>query len=230
MLYSDRTKSLEARLDRVWDIEDCKTLANLMVLYYCNNERARSLDELWVKEPENQSKASYGRNWGYYIGMEAIRKHYVDDTPPMRGHSALRPMTTTACCVADDGKTAYGMWYCVSEETFGAGKAYWISEQIAFDFINENGEWKILHMFVAADMAIPAGRDLRTIDSVLKGGPELPYKEFFTDPTVKFDAFLEYQYAKFPPVPTPHMTYSYENSCCMEANPYYRMLKEEGKL
>ena len=38
--------------------------------------RAEIIDTLWTKE--HADTASYGRNWGYYVGLDNIRKYYVD--------------------------------------------------------------------------------------------------------------------------------------------------------
>ena len=70
-------ESLEERINRVWDLEDCKDIAHNRSFLEANNEWERELDELWVKDPENMKTASFGRNWGYYVGMDEIRKLYA---------------------------------------------------------------------------------------------------------------------------------------------------------
>ena len=50
------------------------------------------LDTLWVTEPERKKTASYGSNWGYYVGMEAMRRW---DLEPKRlkllSHTPTKP-------------------------------------------------------------------------------------------------------------------------------------------
>ena len=70
--------TVEETMRRVWDVEEIKKLMGRRVYYIANEWRARELDELWVREPEHQKTASFGRNTGYYVGMDAIRAYYVD--------------------------------------------------------------------------------------------------------------------------------------------------------
>ena len=65
-------RSNEERIVRVWDIEQVKDLMSRRTVYDCNGQHQEELDELWVQVPENQKTASFGRNWGYYVGMEQI--------------------------------------------------------------------------------------------------------------------------------------------------------------
>lgn len=230
MIYTNRNKTDAERMAKVFAMEDCKKLAYMQVLYYCDNQRERSFDELWVQRPENMKTASYGRNWGFYVGLDEIKKHYIDDKKYVTGSGALRPMTSTALCVAEDMKTAYGLWYCFGEETFRPGEAYWVSELVAFDFINEDGEWKIWHMFTGTETYISAGRDAAEMPGHLEPDcPENPFKAPFGKPTYDFEAFASYQYFRFPAIPVPHETFNLENSCGLEANPYYQLMRKEGK-
>ena len=65
-----RTFTTEETMLRVWDVEEIKKLMSRRVYYIANEWRARELDELWVSDPEHQKTASFGRNTGYYVGME----------------------------------------------------------------------------------------------------------------------------------------------------------------
>ena len=64
-------------MERVWDVETVKKLAAKRAYYLANDWREKELDELWVTGEEARKTASFGRNWGYYIGMDAIRDYYV---------------------------------------------------------------------------------------------------------------------------------------------------------
>ena len=63
----------EETMLRVWDVENIKKVMHRRVYYIANEWRARELEELWVSDPAYQKTASFGRNTGYYVGMEAIR-------------------------------------------------------------------------------------------------------------------------------------------------------------
>ena len=72
----------EERIRRVWDKEEAKTVLAKNAYYMSANRRAQALEELWVQDPEHQKTASYGKNWGYYVGMDEIK------TKTMRGFLA----------------------------------------------------------------------------------------------------------------------------------------------
>ena len=47
---------------RVWAVEQIKDLMSRRAMYSANEERERELDELWVKRPDHQASAAFGRN------------------------------------------------------------------------------------------------------------------------------------------------------------------------
>ena len=108
------------RDSRVWDVEEIKKLMSRRVYYIANEWRARELDELWVSDPEHQKTASFGRNTGYYVGMEEIRKYYVDrhlaEMGDGTGYLSNHPVSTGLVREAEDGRTAKGMWYSIAQE------------------------------------------------------------------------------------------------------------------
>ena len=65
-------------MQRVWDVEQVKKLAAKRCYYIANDWREKELSELWVTGEDAKKTASFGRNWGYYIGMDAIREYYVN--------------------------------------------------------------------------------------------------------------------------------------------------------
>ena len=135
------------------------------VYYIANEWRARELDELWVSDPEHQKTASFGRNTGFYVGMEEIRKYYVDhhlaEVGDGTGYLSNHPVSTGLVREAEDGRTAKGMWYSIAQETRpngdGTALALWMPEKIAVDFIREEDGWKIWHIVIANDLTNEAG-------------------------------------------------------------------------
>jgi len=113
-------RSNEERLIRVWDIEQVKDLMSRRTVYETNGEHQKELDELWVQVPENQATASFGRNWGFYVGMDEIKRYYVDqyadqvsaelqaigkpDEAPGYGRFLYHPLSTPNVNLAEDGK------------------------------------------------------------------------------------------------------------------------------
>ena len=172
---------------RVNDIEEVKKLANKRVYYMINEWREKELDELWVSEPEHQATASFGKNTGYYVGMDAIRAYYVtkhaadlgDGVGTMNAH----PISTGLVQLAGDGKTAKGLWYSIGQDTKpngdGTALAMWNTGKVAIDFVKEGDAWKIWHIVEANDATFnwwdnyPAPpEDYETWSDELSYGPE----------------------------------------------------------
>ena len=125
--YEEKQYTDDELIVRIMDKEAIKKLRARRAFYYANNQRRRELDERWVSTREYRDSASYGRNWGYYIGMDAIRDYYVNahndkiaQLPGAnRGDGCLfhHPISTGLVQEAFAGKTARGLWYCISQET-----------------------------------------------------------------------------------------------------------------
>jgi hypothetical protein len=168
--YSD-----DELIRRVWDVEEIKKTVYKRNWYISNEMRAEELDALWVSDPEYKKTASFGRNTGYYVGMDAIRKYYVDHHAEeakglqgegqelYTGYLSNHPASTGLVELAGDGKTAKGLWYCISQETRpngdGTAKALWMGEKMGIDFVKEGDTWKIWHIVIANDLYNEAGED-----------------------------------------------------------------------
>ena len=162
---------------RVWDVEEIKKLVYKRGVYIANDWRERELDELWVRQPEHQRTASFGKNIGWYVGMEDIRAWYGKKHGD--GYMAFHPASTGLVELAGDGKTAKGLFYSIANETEangdGTARALWMPEKVAFDFVKEDGQWKIWHLVAAVDLVCEAGTDYSEQD---------PYPNYETDPVM----------------------------------------------
>jgi hypothetical protein len=72
----------------------------------------------------------------------------------------LHTQTTPVIEVADDLQTAKGVWISPGHETIplgpgGTKKAFWIWIKYGFDFVKEDGQWKIWHMKVCCLFICP---------------------------------------------------------------------------
>ena len=204
--YSD-----DELIRRVWDVEEIKKLVYKRSVYIANDWRARELDELWVKEPEHQATASFGKNIGWHVGMDAIRGWY--DKQHGDGYMAFHPATTGLVELAGDGKTAKGLFYSIANETEsngdGTAKALWMPEKVAFDFIREGDEWKIWHLVAAVDLVSEAGEDYSQQDPYPNYASD-PVMVEFGEPTVKqliHDGTFNW-WDDYPAMPEPYETWS----------------------
>jgi hypothetical protein len=212
---------------RVWDVEDIKTLVSKRVYYIAGDMRREELDELWVHDAEAQKSSSFGRNWGWYTGMEEIRRYYVDAheaflrTQMRENHAAAEnignlyahPATTGLVELAGDGKTARGLWYAIAQETIsrpdGTAEARWMLEKIAIDFLKEEDGWKIWHLMIAADLSCLAGEDYSK-QPVYPDPETNPIRLEFGKPSVEaliHDSTFNW-WDDYPPIPKPYESFS----------------------
>lgn len=248
--YEDKVFTDDELIVRVMDKEEIKKLMAKRAFYYANNQRRRELDELWVKTPEFTQSASYGRNWGYYVGMDSIADYYVvqhtrrqyealeaihanDPTVAVNnlnlglGCSAFHTVTTPMLYIAGDGATARGLWYSAGQETImqadGTAKAYWTMDNMAADFVKENGQWKIWHLVVCSDFFVEAGTDFKTGTLEPLTGPD-PFRDGFGTPDIPMTVHNpRYNLSdNYPPMPLPYDTYTVQGSLAPEGHPNYK--------
>ena len=172
----EKMLSDDEQIRRIWDVEDVKTLMHRRVYLMTADLRAEELEQLWAAEPEHRKTASYGTNWGYYVGMDAIRDYYVTSherrleeqeketgKPRNTGNLYAHPISTGLVELAEDGKTAKGLWYSIGQETYarpdGTAEARWMLGKVAADFVREGDEWRIWHLVVSTDADCEAGKD-----------------------------------------------------------------------
>lgn len=237
--YEDKVFTDDELIVRVMDKEEIKKLMAKRAFYYANNQRRRELDELWVKTPEYKATASYGRNWGYYVGMDSIANYYVvehtkkqyadleaihanDPTIAVSsqnlglGCTAFHTVTTPMLYIAGDGATARGLWYSAGQETImqadGTAKAYWTMDNMAADFVKENGQWKIWHLIMTRDHTMPNGEDYseKVPARKLKKGED-PLDSWDGEPTMSdhkvYEPFFGWEYL-YQDMPKPYYTYT----------------------
>ncbi len=205
MAFQMRKFSDDETIRRVWDTENIKNLIGRFTYYEAANRRAEALEKLWVAQPENQATASFGRNWGFYTGMDAIREYYVNRCRfGADGTATMHPFSTKLLCLAEDGKTAQGLWMGIGYDTApnSAGKlsGMWVNERMAIDFIKEGSDWKIWHVFIGTNFTENAGgnyakQPLNTEIRQYRDGNPAWYmvgKENISCEVAKFDQIQDY--------------------------------------
>jgi hypothetical protein len=242
----------DERIRRVWDVIEIKNVMGRHAYYHAYHQHQKELDEIWVKEPENAKTASFGQSWGYQVGMDMIRKYYgdqsvedaKDDLKEMQkkypdlemkpenygvGQMLIHQLTSPYIEIAADGKTAQGLWYAPGQVTVAhpdSVDAMWMYERYGVDFVKENGEWKMWHMFVGTDWGFPAGNDF-TKEPI----PDEPPKAFMPE-TYEFEAYTSrYNYMLYPAIPEPYDTFTDPQvvSNGPEGNPNFaKNFKKEG--
>jgi hypothetical protein len=236
-------------LVRIWAREDVQTVMAKRAYAQMNNERAKELDTLWVTDPAYTATASYGKTWGFYVGMDNIRRYYVDgfDThlqqqldyvcaadPTVEnrpenlgiGTTQAHPLSTPLIEIAEDGKTAKGLFYSIGQKTeiteAGTANAFWIAQKIGVDFVLETDGWKIWHLSEIYDVVNTDGEDYKNTPYIYPDGH--PLRAEFGTPNIEMLTHDERfnWWDNYPPEPMPYVTMTDDISYGPEGHPDYQ--------
>lgn len=238
---------------RVNDVMEVKNVFGRHAYFHAFGLHVRELTEIWVKKPENMKTASFGQSWGYAIGMDNIDRYYgsggvvqnqreldglcksdptIENIPENRGIGMMliHALTTPYIEISGDGKTAQGLWYAPGQVT-GPRMATYMDEKYAVDFVKEDGEWKIWHMFVGTDFSVAPGKDLSDQDTPLEQarkaddrpmGPP-PGEEDPNPCFIRNDNYsVKFNVPEYPPIPAPYYTFANAVSYGPEGNPNFK--------
>jgi len=225
--------------DLVDRFEDRREIKNLMGKYVQSLVLRRDnalWNDFWSKEKED---VCFALNNGYYIGQESIQKYYrsvmnkvmvcgkilqkifpkdlgelSDEELYGTGFFEQKPLQNGIICVADDRKSAKGLWCCngsFTDITPGGPCAYWIWAYFAVDFVYENEEWRIWHLQYLEDVKSPSGQNWAREIKELPNRPEFEQVNELTLPEPDVKCVLrEYYSAKRPFTPTPRIPENYQ--------------------
>ena len=216
----------EVRAWRAYQVEEVKKVLSIRSYLEQANKRAEIIDTLWTKE--HADTASYGRNWGYYVGLDNIRKYYVDGNKfGGVGTDICHPFTTYMIVIADDNKTAQVTWYSIGYEINPAnGKdvdCYWDNQRCGADLVLEDGQWKIWHYFAGTDFALRPGFPYASLKTEETTPCDKYLEREFGEPTEKVEAYTSfYNYFPYPELTMEHATFADAISNGPEGNPNYK--------
>jgi hypothetical protein len=191
-------RGIRRAVQRQQDYIEIQNLMSLRAYLHAAGRQDKEV-ELYAQKLED---VSFGINVGYRVGLKNIKAAYVDRFAKTRqvqlermtrlfpavantpenigvGTFVVHNLTTPIIQVAEDGKTAKGMWYTpaalASVDSNGTFHGTWTWEKYAVDFAKEEGKWKFWHILVLTDFGVPMGKDLA--DGVMgaaqgaEGGP-----------------------------------------------------------
>lgn len=168
-------------LSRAYDVYEIKNVMGRHAYHHALGTHRAELDELWA----HRDDISWGNNQGFWVGRDTMYAYYADakekqDEMTLKLMASVNPeievkpenfqlgallmhsLTTPLIEVAEDGKTAQGMWYSLGQVTNagpdGTATGMWMHERYAVDFIKEDDQWKIWHFFVGTDLGCKAGQ------------------------------------------------------------------------
>ena len=160
--------------------EALRTVKNLMGKYV-NCRLLNRVEDLWpLFWSKTMPDVSLGLNDGYYVGPEAIQGYFqavrdgnmkkaklLQASLPDRlgslsdeelygvGPFHVHPLGSPVIEVAEDGKTAKGIWHCMgayADVGTDGPSSSWLWGYYAGDFILEDGQWRIWHLLFLRDV------------------------------------------------------------------------------
>ncbi len=223
----------EEMVRHAWDKEMIQNLVSRFVLDWGNGDTAKAIRELWVKEPEHTADASFGTNTGFYVGIDEVRRHLVDEriayeeetlkafqtADPEKyagaeiglGVTAMHSCTTPLMYISVDDQ--YARYLCYDLGMTGRGKpegaadCYFEFGLLLIELVREKDGWKIWHLVEQHDFSIESGKNYNDVDTVIKGYD--PATRFYGTPTVEkevYDNQYGWEYL-FHDMPRPFKTY-----------------------
>jgi hypothetical protein len=244
--------SRDELIQRVWAKEQIKDLMCRHSYYYSNEQRREELSNLWVQKENNRRSASLGSNTGFYVGMDEIIKYYViqhekdryeqlealhtcNEKVPVNslnlayGAIELHALNTPLVYIADDGKTARYLGYDIGVHAIAknaeTAEAYNVMGLVQADLLLEDDQWKIWHLYLQHDHALPAGGKYSEIP-VDRPQSQDPIVAEFGTPTVErvnYEPMIGWEHL-YEDMPKSYYSYDERNGCGPNSNlgqPYY---------
>lgn len=139
-------------------------------------------------------------------GNEIMRKLFPEEFSGKKdsemwgaGTAMVHTITTPVIELAEDEKTAKGMFYslgsCTEIDPEKGPKAYWVWEKYAVDFVKEADGWKIWHLVTMTDFKTPVGENWANVNLAPTGSYYAAYTPEITP-------------QEGVPVPRPYTTFS----------------------
>ncbi len=221
-----------------WEIR--REVQNIMGKYsqsYCIKQEG-ALPQFW----SSREDVSLGVNDGYYVGPESIQGYYgaiaaetalasrlIRARFPEKlegkteaecfgvGQISYRPIDTPVIEVADDLRTAKGIWIVrglVEKVTSAGPVSFWDFSYWAVDFILEDGAWKIWHMQDLHEVDCRQGINLTDTPAPLPVDPAFAEMDSLSFPAPDKPCCLRKVYSAgraftpSPRVPEPYKTFA----------------------
>lgn len=143
-------QTLEERIQKARDYKDIINLVNVFARKFEGGRFADIENMFALKIPGVRAEML----WGVYEGAEGIRKLYSGLYKSLMGENlnpgimVVRINANPVIEIAGDGKTAKAVCRSLGHETWqprGELQPFWAYGKRAFDFVKEDGKWRIWH-------------------------------------------------------------------------------------
>lgn len=135
--------------ERIRRLDDVSQIENMMGRYermHTAGLHAENVERHWARTtPGVKTHISHV---GIWEGAEGIRRFWVNCQNPVwdrLGHMHLHTCTTPVIEIAEDGRTAQGVWLSPGVESAPVGKPMWGWVRYGVDFVREGDAWKFWH-------------------------------------------------------------------------------------
>jgi hypothetical protein len=161
--------TLEQEIERLEDVRAIKNVMGSYLQYEMQGKHDLIENLFALKSPGVRAEISELGIWEGADGIrrliKAIKKHEGDRIGVLNAHPTASPVIE----VAEDGKTAKGLWLSLpGYETFmvdGKPKAYLSGCKYGIDFIREDGQWKFWHFHIYYIYRYPSEKGKSWIDN-----------------------------------------------------------------
>lgn len=233
--------ALQLRLERAQAVNACVNLMDKYQYYHMRGMRIEETHLFALKTPG----ACVEMFEGIYDEPEGVlrwKKAEGYGKPRQKGifPFPLHCMTTPIIEVAEDGKTAKGLWLMVGVEAGdgldGKMSARWAAGRFAMDFIKEDGEWKIWKYHATSLILTPHVEVEPPLDMTraqLEENVERDFAskgEFGPDryPSFPFVANEAEWQANIPPIPLPYESWNDSLACVPPPGKKWNVKKVQG--
>lgn len=215
----------EQQAQRAYDMYQIKNVMGRHAYYHSWSLHPDEIANIWSKRDD----ISWGNSFGFHYGRDVVYDYYAkpqESGEQENGVLFMHTLTTPLIEVAEDGQTAQAMWYTPGFGCGPDGGLNWMHERYAVDFIKEDGEWKIWHLFVGTDFSFAFGTQLSDPKPGFGGPPPAqgdkePEKGVLEIPGISDSRF---GWPDYPPIPTAYKTFADTVSYGPES-----FLEKEGK-
>jgi len=166
-IIEEQSNLIEKQGKRIQRCEDVNQIQNLLASYVYTHEVGRTADLTEKVFAINDPDVSWEvAGTGYFKGSDSVKKALGNNVSPnpIPGNLSVHCLTTPVIEVADDGRTAKGIWISPGAITIpnpqtGKMKGFWAWTRYGCDFIKEDNTWKIWHYHVYSIFLAPSGSD-----------------------------------------------------------------------
>ena len=208
--------SIDDRIARLEAVHEIQNLMGRYSFWHTANMHRECLSLFAMKTPDVRAEMM----WGVYEGPESLERLYpgfhvwVDGDA--KGVMHMHTLTTPVIEVAEDLRTAKGVWVSPGHETMSFStasgertpEAHWGWCKYGCDFIREDGEWKIWHLHVFGIFLAPYGRSwVEQPEDMVDAPPMLDEHKPDRPPTTHWQYMPDRVYVNEPAPPSPYATF-----------------------